>query len=306
MDQLDHILVCLDLTDMDDSLIRYSNFLLEKFKPKSITFLHVMKSYEIPREMIDAFPHLEKPLTDVVEEDIREKIDTLFVVSNETETIINVTEGLTTETIVNYTREKNITLTVMGKKTGYEGQGRIVRKIIGIIPSSLLLLSEASHPRIEQVLVRMDFSKMSELALRMALKIKELTGTKITCHHVYKLPLEYFPQSSPEKDLRLLDHVDRYSKKEYKKFLKKFKLEDEDISFTNSLDPENDEALILYKQALAIGADIILTGSKIKSELANIIIDSTSEKLIAKEKSIPVLIIKDRRESIGFLKALFK
>lgn len=306
MVQLDHILVCLDLTDMDDSLIRYSNFLLEKFKPKSITFLHVMKSYEIPREMIDAFPHLEKPLTDVVEEDIREKIDTLLAVNNETETIINVTEGLTTETIVRYTREKNISLTVMGKKIGYEGQGRIVRKIIGIIPSSLLLISESSHPRIEQVLVRMDFSKMSELALRMALKIKELTGTKITCHHVYKLPLEYFPQGAPEKDLRLLDHVDRYSQKEYKKFLKKFKLEDEDISFTNSLDPENDEALILYKQALAIGADIILTGSKIKSELASIIIDSTSEKLIATEKSIPVLIIKDRRESIGFLKALFK
>lgn len=306
MVQLDHILVCLDLTDMDDSLIRYSNFLLEKFEPKSITFLHVMKSYEIPREMIDAFPDLEKPLTDVVEEDIREKIDTLLVTNNETETIINVTEGLTTETIVRYTREKNISLTVMGKKIGYEGQGRIVRKIIGIIPSSLLLISESSHPRIEQVLVRMDFSKMSELALRMALKIKELTGTKITCHHVYKLPLEYFPQGAPEKDLRLLDHVDRYSQKEYKKFLKKFKLEDEDISFTNSLDPENDEALILYKQALAIGADIILTGSKIKSELASIIIDSTSEKLIATEKSIPVLIIKDRRESIGFLKALFK
>jgi nucleotide-binding universal stress UspA family protein len=306
MVQLDHILVCLDLTDMDDSLIRYSNFLLEKFKPESITFLHVMKSYEIPREMIEAFPHLEKPLTDVVEEDIREKIDTFFVESKETKTIINVTEGLTTETIVRYTREKNISLTVMGKKIGYEGQGRIVRKIIGIIPSSILLISESSHPRIEQVLVRMDFSKMSELALRMALKIKALTGTKITCHHVYKLPLEYFPQGAPEKDLRLLDHVDRYSQKEYKKFLKKYRLEDEDISFTNSLDPENDEALILYKQALAIGADIILTGSKIKSELASIIVDSTSEKLMATEKNIPVLIVKDRRQSIGFLKALFK
>ena len=89
-------------------------------------------------------------------------------------------------------------------------------------------------------------------------------------------------------------------------FLKRFNLGEEEITFTNSLDPENDEAHMLYKQALTIGADIILIGSKIKSELADIIIDSTSEKLAATEKNIPVLIIKDRKQSIGFLKALFK
>lgn len=306
MYQLDHILVCLDLSDMDDSLIRYSNFLVEKIKPKSITFLHVMKSYDIPREILEAFPHLNKPLTGVVEDDLHEKIDALFVRDKELKINIKVTEGNTADTIVRYTREQNISFTLMGKKIGYEGQGGIVRKVISILPSSLLLVSETTHPRIEQLLVRMDFSKMSELAVRMALKLREYTGTKIECHHVYKLPLEYFPQGSPEKDQKLLDHVDRYSEKEYKKFLKRFHIGEEEITFTNSLDPESDEAHMLYKRALAIGADIILIGSKIKSELADIIIDSTSEKLAATEKNIPVLIIKDRKQSIGFLKALFK
>ncbi|MGM0505011.1 MAG: universal stress protein [Bacteroidota bacterium] len=302
----EHILVCLDLSEMDDALIRYANYIVTKFKPRSITFLHVMKSYDIPPEMLDAFPHLDKPLTEVVENELQEKIEELFLPSEETRTIVEVTEGVTTDTIVKYTREQNITFTIMGKKLGYKGQGGIVRKVTGIIPSSVLLISETTYPHLEHLLVRMDFSKMSNQALKMALKIKEITGAQISCHHAFKLPLEYFPQGSPEKDKKLIDYASKHSKKEFNKFLKKNKLQGEEIDFTSSLDPENNEADILYRHALTSGADVIIIGSKIKSELADIILDSTSEKLATAEKNIPVLIIKDRKQTIGFLKALFK
>jgi nucleotide-binding universal stress UspA family protein len=169
-----------------------------------------------------------------------------------------------------------------------------------------LLVSETTPPRIEHVLVRMDFSKMSALALKMALRLQELTGADVSCHHAYKLPLKYFPVSSPENDKKLMAHIEKHSRKEYRKFMQKLEPDPEKIQCTNSLDPENDEAHILYKQALTIGADMIIIGSKIKSELADIIIDSTSEKLASAEKNIPVLIIKDRKQTIGFLKALFK
>jgi len=306
MYQLDNILVCLDLSDMDDSLIRYSNYLVEKFKPTTVTFLHVMKSYDIPEEIISAFPHLNEPISEVVKEELTEKINELFKHDKTTQTIIGVKEGTTTDTIVRYAREQNITFTLMGKKIGYEGQGGIVRKVLNIIPSSVLLISETSQPKMDHLMVRMDFSKMSAMALRMAIRMKESTGAKISCHHVYKLPLKYFPQSSPKNDKKLMEHVERHSKKEYAKFIKKNKLESEEIPCTNSLDPENEEANILYRQALTIGADLILIGSKIKSELAEILIDSTSEKLAAADKNIPAFIVKDRKQTMGFLKALFK
>src|SRR6056297_2352522 len=192
MYQLDNILVCLDLSDMDDSLIRYSNFLVDKFKPKTVTFLHVMKSYDIPEDIIRAFPHLNEPISEVVKEELTEKINVLFKHDETTQTIISVKEGTTTDTIIRYAREQNITLTLMGKKIGYEGQGGIVRKVLNIIPSSVLLISETTQPKMNHLMVRMDFSKMSGMALRMAMRIKESTGASISCHHVYKLPLKYF------------------------------------------------------------------------------------------------------------------
>lgn len=305
MYQLNHVLVTLDLSDMDDSLIRYANFLVDKIKPDSITFLHVFRPYEISRELIEAFPHLDEPITDIIREGLQEKIDELFTLQNDLKTTVKVQEGYPTETIVKFTQKNNITLTLMGKKMGYEGRGSIVRKVLGIIPSSVLLVSETAHRKIENILVRMDFSKMSEMALKMALRMKELTGSEVSCHHVHKLPLNYFPQSRPEEDKRLQQHVEKHSKKEFQKFMKRFKYDAEDIPFSYSLDVENEEAQLLYNRALTVGADIILIGSKIKSELADIIVDSTSEKLAASDKNIPVFIVKDRKQTMGFLKALF-
>lgn len=305
MYQLNHILVCLDLTEMDDSLIRYAGFLANKIKPDSITFLHVMRPFDIPKEILEAFPELDEPIPEIIREELQEKINDQF--SPDVDLKINtvVQEGYPTESIVKFTQQNNITLTLMGKKMGYKGTGNIVRKILGLIPSSVLLVSETVHERIDNLLVRMDFSKISEMALQMALRISELTGAKVACHHVHKLPLSYFPQTPAEDESKLKKYVDKISNKEFLKFVKKYKHENDEIPFSFSIDTENEEAQILYRQALITGADMIVIGSIIKSELSDIIVDSTSEKLAESEKNIPVFIVNDRKQSMGFLKSLF-
>lgn len=305
MYKFEHVLVCLDLSDMDTFLIRYTNYIVEKFKPKSVTFLHVMKSYEIPKDLISSFPDLDEPLIDIVREELREKVTELFGPHKGLETHVITKEGVTTETIVNYSQEQEITLTLMGKKIGYKGHGGVVRKVLNITPSSVLLISETSQPKMDHLLVRMDFSKMAVMAMKMANRLNEITGAKISCHHVYKLPLKYFTRSSVSDEKKLEQQVDKYTQKEFKKFIKKNKLKADNVKCYSTLDFENEEAQILYSQALTIGADMVLIGTKIKSEMADVILESTSEKLAGPEKNIAVFIVKDRNQTIGFLKALF-
>ena len=305
MYQLNHILVCLDLTEMDDSLIRYAAFLANKLKPESITFFHAVRPFDIPNEILKAFPELDEPIPEIIREELQEKVDNQFSPDVDLKISTIVQEGYATETIVKFTQQNNITLTLMGKKMGYQGSGGLVRKILGLIPSSVLLVSETAHEKIDNLLVRMDFSRISEMTLQMALRINQLTGASVSCHHVYKLPLSYFPQTQSEDDERLKKYVDRISNKEFHKFVKKYKHENDDIPFSFSIDTENEEAQILYRQALITGADMIVIGSIIKSELSDIIVDSTSEKLAESEKNIPVLIVNDRKQSMGFLKSFF-
>ncbi|MGM0613756.1 MAG: universal stress protein [Bacteroidota bacterium] len=305
MYKFDHILVALDLSDMDSFLIRYSNFLLEKFKPKSITFLHVIKSYEIPEDVRAKFPGMDEPLAEIVQEELREKIKELLEEQKNTDIHVVVKEGVTTETIVQYSQLNDITLTLMGKKIGYKGHGGVVRKVLNITPSSVLLISETAQPKMDHLLVRMDFTKMSVMAMKMALKIQEQTEAKISCHHVHKLPLKYFTRSSVSDENKLEREIYNYTQKEFKKFVKKNKLAANDIPCTSALDFENEEAQILYSKALTISADVIVLGTKIKSSMADVILESTSEKLAGPEKNIPVLVVKDRSQSMGFLDALF-
>lgn len=299
-----NIMICLDLTDIDETLINYTNFLVDTFKPTSVTFIHVMETIEIPDEIADEFPDMDRPLNELVEEEIKEKVEEHFAHPDKVKTDVVLDFGLTTEQVVQQARKRKIDLAVLGKKIGYVGDGGVAKRIVGLMPASVLMVSETTPHNINRILVRMDFSKISAIALKTARTIASHTEAKLECHHVYKLPLGYVPQKSPSEVKKLHRKLSDYVQKEYRAFLKKHKLDDS-VPCSYSMDLQGDESQMLYSHAIKLQADLILAGSKIKSQLANVILDTTSEKLADASQSVPVMIIKDQKESIGFLKALF-
>ncbi|WP_291862545.1 universal stress protein [Marinilabilia sp.] len=301
--RFNNILVCLDLTEMDDFLIRYANFIVDTFSPTSVTFMHVMHPVEIPEEIRSSFPGFNEPVDQLIREELEEKAKELF--NSKVDYSLVVKQGITTETIVKYSRNNKVDLTIMGKKIGYTGEGGITRKVTSLTPSSVLLITETAPYQISHIWVRMDFSKISIEALRMAQSIKENTGAKITCHNVFKLPLSYFPQQTEKQEKKLIEQMTKHGKKEYQKILKKLKLTEEEFPCEFSLDKESNEAQILYHKAVQNQADLILSGSKMKSGLTHVILDNTSEKLAGGGKSLPVLIVKDKKLSAGILESIF-
>jgi nucleotide-binding universal stress UspA family protein len=301
--KFNNILVSLDLTEMDDFLIRYTNFIVDTFSPASITFLHVMHPVEIPEEIRASFPDFKEPVDKLIREELEEKTNELFNAKVDFSVIVK--QGLTTDTLVRYAKNNKVDLTIMGKKIGYEGQGGITRKVTSLTPSSVLLITETAPYNMNHVWVRMDFSKISIDALKMAHSIKEQTGAKVTCHNVFKLPLNYFPQQTEKQEKKLIDQMTKYGIKEYQKILKKLNLNEEDYPCVFNLDKENSEAQILYHRAVQNQADLILSGSKMKSGLTHVILDNTSEKLAGGGKSLPVLIVKDKKLSLGILDTIF-
>ena len=304
MFKFDKILVCLDLTDMDESLIDYSNFLVEKFKPKSLTFIHVMDTYDIPEELSGSIADRHRPLSEMILEEIQEKVDAIYGHVDSLKPSITLESGITIEKIVQFARKNKTDLALMGKKIGFAGEGGVVKNIIGLIPSSVLLISETTPHSISRIMVRTNFAKPSYAAYHMATLISEKTSADVEFHHVYKIPYNYFPEQSAQALQKLKKQLDPYMEKQYNKFVKKYKLP-AGIPFEYSVDLKGDEAQSLYNYAIKNRVDLLLTGTRLKSQLANVIMDSTSEKLASVEKNIPVLIVKDSKESVGFLKALF-
>ncbi|MFP4288268.1 MAG: universal stress protein [Bacteroidales bacterium] len=303
--KFENILICLDLTEMDDSLIRYANYIVKQFDPKVITFIHIMDAYEIPEELADSFDGNHRPLDEMIREEIEDRIKANYEKNQNPDPQIVLESGLTTEKIVGFARNNAVDLTIMGKKIGFEGKGGVTKNIIGLIPSSVLLISETTQHKFEKILIRTNFAKPSVVAYNMARELSAVTGAKLEFHNVYKLPFHYFPEQTPQAILKLRKQLQPFMKKEFTRFLKKYKLPD-DIPFSYSVDIKGNEAQSLYNYAIRNSIDLVVTGTRLKSELANVIMDSTSEKLASVEKNIPVMVVKDISHSIGFLKALFE
>ncbi|MBN1769501.1 MAG: universal stress protein [Prolixibacteraceae bacterium] len=306
MDKFENLLVCMDLTEMDHFLIKYANFLVDKISPKKIYFLHLLQSFDLPDEILDDLPEMEKPLTEIIREDLQKKVNREFFPSDGIDVLVRVEEGLKSDTLLEFTRDHKINLTIFGKKVGYVGAGSLPHRVMPLTPSSILLVNTMSEPRLEKILVRVDFSKMSEIAMKTANMLANHTGAGLSSFHAYKIPISHFPQYSPEDEKRLKEKMTKYGKKEYDKFMKKLNLSIDEIPCSYVYDKKYDEAHLLYHHGLVNSIDLIVIGSKVKSELANIILDRTSEDLADAEKNINVLIVKDRKQTLGFLEAIFK
>lgn len=305
MYKFENILICLDLTEMDEFLIRYTNFVVEKMAPKKVSFLHVMHGLDLPPEVMKEFPELDQPISEIIRDEVNEKINQFFEHKDKVESSVLIEDGITSDVILKYTREEKISLTIMGKKSGYNGEGVVPRRVMPLTASSVLLISETVRPAIENILVRMDFSKIAEMALKTALEIADKTGASLACHHAAHLPLNYFPKYSVENQERLKNKLTGHSQKEYRKFMKRIKLDPDKIPCVYNFINLYDEANLLYHHALSNHFDLIVIGSKIKSELTNVLLDRTSEDLAEVQKNIPVLVVKDRKQTLGFFEALF-
>ncbi|MDD4226343.1 MAG: universal stress protein [Mariniphaga sp.] len=306
MFKFEKLLVCLDLTDMDDYLIRYANYLVNTFQAKSVKFIHVMDNYEFPEDLSEAFEDDdERSLEELFLEEVNEKVEKHFEGRNGIKPEVVVEEGHTVERIVKFASKNSIDLALLGKKIDYEGKGGVVTKIIGLIPSSVLLITESTPYEYKKIMVHTRFEKPSAVAYQAAAYFKEHTRAVIEFHHVYKLPYNYFPVQKPKEMKKLRVRFEPHISKRYSKFLKKFKLPS-DTPFQFSINVKGDEAQSIYSYAQKNKIDLVVTGTRVKSHLANLIMDSTSEKLAGVDKDVPVLIVKDVKEFVGFFKALFE
>ena len=299
-----NILVCLDLSEMDHFLVNYTNYIIGTFKPEKLVFIHVMDRYDLPDEITRTIDDSGGELEDMVREELDELIREGVTTKSDTEISLELEIGLPAEKLLHYAGKNKFDLIVLGKKTGYSGKGSMARRIVGLVPASVLVVNETSRQDIRKMLVRMEFSRTSASTLKVAQGVAGFAGADIECHHVYKLPLHYFPRQTPENLKKLKAQVAEVVEREYAKFISKMRVK-EPPPVSYSLEAQADESQLLYNYAIKHGFDLIITGSQIKSPLAGLILDRTSEKLVSGDKSIPVLVVKDKKHSVGILKAIF-
>lgn len=303
--ELKKLMVCLDLSRMDEPLIRFTGYIARMMAADKVYFMHVTENFDMPEEVRSKYPDLFAPVDETIEKEIEYRINNFFEGPAGIDVEIEVREGNPSDKILTVADQKDVDLLVLGKKIGLSGEGVLPSKLAKVAHRSVLLVPEVLPKIMDRVLVPVDFSKHSLLALKQALKIKETNDVPmtITCQHVYRLPSGWHTTGKSEKEFAeiMLGHAE----KEYKKFLQQLDARYHDIPCLFTLDNDQHLAQRVYQQAVKSQADIIILGSKGKTAAASVLMGSTAERLADYDKNIPLLIVKDKNENIGFLKALF-
>lgn len=298
-----NILVCLDLSNMDNTLIKYSSFLAETLGVEKITFVHVIETDDMPKEMIkEMFPDLEEPIEDVIKRDLEEKVDqNMDRTDSPAKVEITLKEGNSTDTILHLAEQGSADLLLLGKKVGYKGTGILSGKIIRLVHCSVMVLPETGRYEINRILTPVDFSNFSRMALEYGLYIANKCQAEITCQYVYHLSSRYYPYIPSKK---MSASVEKQAKEAYRKFIRKLNKKPDEIPCTYTQDNDNEPADKIYDQAIDQQADLVVMGSKGRTNAASFLLGSVAEKLTTYDKSIPLMIIKDKEENLGFLDVL--
>lgn len=302
MKNFEHWFICLDLTKMDDILIGYTKFLTSVIQPKTISFLHVVESGSVAKEMVELFPDIEtnEDFEDVIREELSSKVEEEFK-GSDVEIRIIIKDGRPTDQIIEMMNTMDPDLLLMGKKTGYVGEGVIARRIVKYVPSSILFVPENSRYAMDTILAPVDFSEQSANAVKLARNMVKANGGDVRAQHIFKYPAHFFPYMPTDQEK---EKINKHIRDQKEEFVSKFDISD-DVDFTLTLHKEGRLGDEVYDEAVRNQADLIIVGAKSSKKITSILRDDFTDKMTYYSFGIPLMIVKDKEKHQKFLKSLF-
>ncbi len=295
-------MVGLDLTEMDDQIIEYLKLLIESLPLQRIIFVHVAKELELPEEIIKKYPDLLAPLDENIEDGIRKKVEPIFEGIDLVFDII-VREGSPLETFLRLSKIKNVDLVVLGRKKRVNGSGLLSDHIVRKSPASILFVTEKFNPSITNVLVPMDFSKHSAIAFNLALELKKQSGANVHFAHIYSVPIGFYKTGKSYEEFAEI--IKYHAENDLKQFLHEHKVE-ESFPCEYILADDQPKAELINNHAHESDIDLILIGSRGRTATSALLIGSIVEKVLLLDSDIPILVVKNQGENMGFFEALMK
>ncbi len=279
MKPYNNLLVALDLSTIDVSLIKYTNYLVEKLKVNNVYFIHNIKKYEIAEFITD--DKMDK-IQAAIETKLQKEIDTYFDKKCDSEILISDDDY--TESLISYIVSKNaIDLVVVGNKLNHKGSGSVVYKLTQLLNCDLLSVTEQFTTN-NKILVGSDLSKGSLPAFS---KAKDFS-TSIYGLNVYSVPPIYAPYFPTEK--KFVQLQDDFNNK-VSKFIKNNKLEYVK-NFDSILAKDKSIPKKINEYALENEFSMLVVTNKGRNFLSSVILGSVANKLLSKHATLPLLIVK--------------
>lgn len=311
MHPLRKILVGLDATEMDSTLIEFASFLARTYSAENVYFVNVIKNIQLPSSVRKEFPTLMEDAIKDRKKLLEKKVIENFDMTLSSKVKIAVEQGpMPSKHILRLAEKYNIDAIVVGRKQNLKGSSVVTQRLARRATCSLLIVPEKEYSSVSKLMVATDFSKDALAAMEEAIAvaskcISEGKNAEITALHVYQVPSGYhYTGKSYEEFAHIMEENAR---KEYQKFLRKIDTKGIEITPMFALDKQDDIVATIYENAVQENVDCIVIGGKGKAaSTAFFPIGTNTERLVSMDANIPLLIVRPKHKNAGLMEMLQK
>ncbi|MFO7719632.1 MAG: universal stress protein [Gillisia sp.] len=285
MTEIKNILVALDLSEIDNTLIEYASFIAETLQVKKVYFVHNIKKYEISELFDEQLKDLN--LDEIIGDELNDKVEEKFTSSAKWEVLIS--EDPYSESLINYIVNKyDIQLALIGNKNRINGTGVVSGKLLRMLKCSILSIPKDAKPVITNIWAGTDFSSATKKVFEVAENLQRTTAASVKAVHVYNVPVQFSPYIPKENlDLKIENHL----KEKCEKFIKKIGYKGD---LTTEIIPgrESGVAEKLRIKAETSKVDLIIVGDKGHNVFSSLLVGSVTEELFNQDMNVPLWIVK--------------
>ncbi len=311
MNPLRKILVGLDGTEMDNTLIQFASFLARTYSAENVYFVNVIKNTSLPNAVKKEFPTLMEDAIKDRKKVLEKKVIENFDMTLPSRVKIAVEQGpLPSKQILKLAEKYNIDAIVVGRKQNLKGSSVVTQRLARRATCSLLIVPEKEFSSVCKLMVATDFSKDSQAAMEEAVAIaskciSEGMKPEVLALHVFNVPSGYhYTGKSYEEFAQIMENNAR---KEYQKFINKIDTKGIEITPVFALDRHDDIVASIYDTAVKEEVNCIVIGGKGKTaSTAFFPIGTNTERLISMDANIPLLIVRPKHQNAGIIEMLQK
>lgn len=296
------ILVNLNLDGGDANLIKHASTISHLANSEKLYFLYTEKKFDLPKEVIKAYPQLNESAADFAREKITELIDQNYNNENKSEIITLVEEGQSLDAVLKQVRINGIDLVLTSVDADQSESRDFAPKLARKAPCSVLVIPKNSEFSLINPAVAIDFSEHSRDAFDAALAFVKASGIeKINMLHVYQVPTGYHKTGKSYDEFSEI--MQGHAANNFSEFKSDFNLKNIQILEQYLLNTKPQDAI---KNAVEKNKITFLAlGARGRGAGAAVMLGSVSEKLI-ETLNIPVLAVKKKGSGMNILNALFK
>ncbi|WP_339925318.1 universal stress protein [uncultured Cyclobacterium sp.] len=280
-----NLLVALDLSDLDEILIKYASFLAEKLKAEKVYFVHNIKKYAISELFEEQLKEVN--LDELIGDELNEKVQENFKADIAWEVLIS--EDPYSESLIKYVVDKYvIQLAIVGNKKHEKGTGLVSGKLLKLLRCDVLAVPRIARPQIETIWAGTDFSADSQKVFQVTDALRQNGKTSLKLVHIYSVPVQFSPYVSPEF---MAPKVEKHIKDKIEKFIKK-------INYPEAIEPlifhgrESGVAQKIIDNIKKSKADMLVVADKGGNTFSPFAIGTVTEELFNANYGVPLWVTK--------------